>query len=289
MTERRRPNMSTITQQKNKTSDYTGKERLQLSESEELDILTGHRDISPETQDAFGELEEELLGCKANSEEEIAWVRKVVLPPTYSDTSETGESDEDDMYEGMSRSDKKDVKKGTHVAIEFMLPSRDGFWSTFKLPENHWDESNEFVQLLDTLHVSPGKLKELLGSEVDIQHRRGSWKVDLSAEEEGQTTREDREEAFIEWFSNTKSSVGRAGWVSIAFLLISNYAQHTSFYSPYVIVFSLIVTGFFALSAHKEFNLYGKGLKGENSLPEWTGLLSEANRKEVRSGTNEEP
>lgn len=133
--------------------------KIRLDKKKERALLAGAAQMADGVNgdtEAFEELQERLKGYKLNSEREIAWVRRILLPEGKTDEMRTGPNE---------------------IGIEFLLPSGDTFWRTYRLPDQRWPDDNKFVELLDEFAVAPSTLETLPGESIDITYQDGKWKL----------------------------------------------------------------------------------------------------------------
>lgn len=144
---------------------------IRITEDAERDLLAGAADIAADENEgdfeAMDDLQDRLMGYQLNSEREVAWIRRFVMPDA--DVAEAEIAEEE-------------------VGVEFLLPSGNTFWRTYDLPDRRWPDANEFVRLLDHLGAAPSTLDTVTGERVDITYdeTRGKWRVvGLEVDEEG--------------------------------------------------------------------------------------------------------
>lgn len=126
---------------------------LKMAETERQSIL----------DDELTGLSNELSGYKMNSEMKQAWITEII-PPNSSHSKSTS----------------------SQVIVEYMLPNQETFSESFTMPDDRWNEDNEFIQFLDSNGIySPENLSELLGTKIDIRYdkSRNSWTRKTQLEE----------------------------------------------------------------------------------------------------------
>lgn len=244
------------------TTKHSSSGILRLSEYDELELLTGKTDIEPESGSSLEDLEETLMGYKENTEQQQAWVR-TFIPPTENTLPDTLP----DNYVAAHDSDS--------ILVEFMLPSRDTFWTHYTLPDEHWDTSNRFIQLLNDVNVSPGNIGKILGKQVDVKHN-GDWRLKL---EHVKDNERQQRTSLIDWYDESEDALQKQTLVGCGFILASSTL---AFWAPHpAILFAIIFFAFILFvgsysSQHTEIFT----MKNEN-IKIWSQQLSRKQQKQI--------
>jgi len=138
------------------------KESYRLSEDKRKDLIAGLKETtSEEDNEALSTLSQELEQAKRNAEKKEAWISAIVPPTAQSeDTPNTG----------------------NEIAVEYLLPSGDSFWDTYKIEKSYISEDNKFVKLVNHVGYDVNALEYVVGQKIEVVYDqdRGRWLVDPS-------------------------------------------------------------------------------------------------------------
>lgn len=142
------------------TEKTVEKESYRLSEDKRKDLVSGLKETtSEEDNEALSSLAQELERAKRNAEKQEAWISAIVPPSAQSEET---------------------PNTGNEIAVEYLLPSEDVFWETYKVKKSYISEDNKFVKLVNHVGYDVNALEYVVGQKVEVifDKERERWRVD---------------------------------------------------------------------------------------------------------------